>query len=207
MNIEKKAAQKLTHDEVLAAAPKEVSLVQELKALVQAAQQGQQEAIDKLCDKFKGLVKKEAHLSYVQDALGEDAENTAWEIFLEFIQQYKGRRYLVLPGLAKSYLHGKLLNKILRQYSVNSVASLDNEGDAYQHNFPDNQDAIALLETRVGLETALATLSPQQREIIIDNFYHDLSLKECAQRLGCSAQSCYVHKQRAMQKLKQFLNK
>ena len=42
----------------------------ELKELVLAAQQGQQQAIDKLCGAFKPLIMQEAHHSYVTQALG-----------------------------------------------------------------------------------------------------------------------------------------
>ena len=60
----------------------------ELKKLVKGAQRFEQQAIDRLCQLFKPLVLREAYKSYVVGTLGDDAQNTAWEIFLEFIHNY-----------------------------------------------------------------------------------------------------------------------
>lgn len=53
----------------------------QLEELVLAAQKGEQVAIDAMCTNFKPLVMQEAHRSYVAQALGEEAENTAWVYF------------------------------------------------------------------------------------------------------------------------------
>ena len=83
-----------------------------LKALVLAAQNGQQQSIDELCAAFRPLIMQEARYSYVKQALGEEAENTAWMLFLEFIMSYKGKNFLALPGLIKVHLHYSLLHKV-----------------------------------------------------------------------------------------------
>lgn len=55
----------------------------EFKELVHSAQKGDREAINVLCTAFKPLIYKEAYRYEVREALGEDAVNTAWLIFLE----------------------------------------------------------------------------------------------------------------------------
>ncbi|WP_443682030.1 helix-turn-helix domain-containing protein, partial [Phascolarctobacterium succinatutens] len=57
----------------------------EFKELVHSAQKGDREAINVLCAAFKPLIYKEAYRYEVREALGEDAVNTAWLIFLEQI--------------------------------------------------------------------------------------------------------------------------
>ena len=66
-----------------------------------AAQRFEQPAIDKLCADFTPLINKEAHRQSVFNALGEDAVNIAWEIFLEFIHSYKGNNYRLPKTLAE----------------------------------------------------------------------------------------------------------
>ena len=59
----------------------------EFKELVHSAQKGDREAINVLCTAFKPLVYKEAYRYEVREALGEDAVNTAWLIFLDQIKK------------------------------------------------------------------------------------------------------------------------
>lgn len=61
----------------------------EFKELVHSAKNGDREAINTLCNAFKPLIYKEAYRYEVREALGEDAINTAWLIFLEQIKKYK----------------------------------------------------------------------------------------------------------------------
>lgn len=208
MNIEKKAAQKSNHDEVLAAAPKEVSLAQELKALVQAAQQGQQEAIDRLCDKFKGLVKKEAHLSYVQDALGEDAENTLWEIFLEIIYAYQGNKYRLLPGLIAQRLHFLALKRILKKSSVDPLYILD-APDTNDHTLQlaDETNALDALLDDILSAKLLHNLTEKQRDVIIATIFNGYSLIEYSKLKNISYKVAYLHRAKALKALREALSK
>lgn len=69
----------------------------EFKELVHSAQKGDREAINVLCTAFKPLIYKEAYRYEVREALGEDAVNTAWLIFLEQIKKYDGRDFGICP--------------------------------------------------------------------------------------------------------------
>ena len=77
----------------------------EFKELVHSAQNGDREAINILCNAFKPLIYKEAYRYEVREALGEDAVNTAWLIFLEQIKKYDGRDFGHLPGLLQYHIH------------------------------------------------------------------------------------------------------
>ena len=97
----------------------------ELKKLVQATQKGDKTAIETLCKNFEPLIMKEAHRSYIIQSLGEDAVNTAWEIFLDYIQRYDKPSYLKLPGLLKTTLRYELFHKAFRGISVSDCTCLD----------------------------------------------------------------------------------
>lgn len=97
----------------------------EFKELVHSAQKGDREAINVLCTAFKPLIYKEAYRYEVREALGEDAVNTAWLIFLEQIKKYDGRDFGHLPGLLQYYIHYGLLHKFTRGKSVKDCYYLD----------------------------------------------------------------------------------
>lgn len=77
----------------------------EFKELVHSAQKGDRKAINVLCTAFKPLIYKEAYRYEVREALGEDAVNTAWLIFLEQIKKYDGRDFGHLPGLLQYHVN------------------------------------------------------------------------------------------------------
>lgn len=58
-----------------------------MQDLVCRAQNDEQVAIDELCQIFKPLIYSEAKRQTVYNVLGEDAVNTAWTIFLNFIKR------------------------------------------------------------------------------------------------------------------------
>ena len=97
----------------------------EFKELVHSAQNGDHEAINTLCNAFKPLIYKEAYRYEVREALGEDAINTAWLIFLEQIKKYKDRDFGHLPGLLLYHVHYGLLHKFTRGKSVKDCYYLD----------------------------------------------------------------------------------
>ena len=81
------------------------------KRLVLAAQAGNKLAIKILCKAFEPLIKKEAHRPAIIQVLGEDAKNTAWMLFLDFIMNYHDQKLtlafwprLDLPFVDKDYL-------------------------------------------------------------------------------------------------------
>ena len=175
----------------------------ELKNLVQQVQAHDQQAIDRLCETFTPLIYKEARRSYIAAALGDDAVNIAWEIFLEFIHAYKGNNYRLLPGLIQKRIYYMLLQKIFRNSSAPGSLSLNAESDDLQESQPNSAfDHIASFEDKHLLEQALAQLTPKQRQVIKATFLHGYTLQEYSASHGVSFKTAYLHQQRALKKLK-----
>lgn len=114
----------------------------EFKELVHSAQKGDREAINVLCTAFKPLIYKEAYRYEVREALGEDAVNTAWLIFLEQIKKYEGRDFGHLPGLLQYYIHYGLLHKFTRGKSVKDCYYLDAEEEGEETQIADKKNDI-----------------------------------------------------------------
>ena len=183
----------------------------ELKELVLAAQLGQQHAIDKLCGAFKPLIMQEAHHSYVAQALGEEAENTAWMLFLEFIMNYKGKKYLVLPGLVKVHLHYSLLHKIYpeQKTEVDAYLLLDQTDTEGRPLFDIASDELvdSRLTDQKMIHNLLKHLTAKQREVIEATILDCQSLDEYSRKKGLSFTTVYLHQQRGLKKLRKVLQK
>lgn len=114
----------------------------EFKELVHSAQKGDREAINVLCTAFKPLIYKEAYRYEVREALGEDAVNTAWLIFLEQIKKYDGRDFGHLPGLLQYHVHYGLLHKFTRGKSVKDCYYLDAEEEGEETQIADKDNVF-----------------------------------------------------------------
>ena len=178
----------------------------ELKELVLAAQQGQQQAIDKLCGAFKPLIMKEAHRSYIIQSLGEDAVNTAWEIFLDYIQRYDKPSYLKLPGLLKTTLRYELFHKAFRGISVSDCTCLDaNENSGSSLAVSDEHLFVEKIENKSLVAYLMEHLTEKQRKVIEAIFIHNLTLDEYRLQEGISFKVAYMHQQAALKKLHKLL--
>ena len=170
---------------------------EQLKKLVEAAQRREQPAIDKLCEDFAPLIYKEARRANVRAALGEDAVNIAWEIFLRFIYKYEGNNFRLLPGLVQLHLRYRLLDELQPKGCRQECCSLEAQ-EEWGNLLADERDVIAQSELRVLLERAMETLGAKQRAVITELFFYDSSLQACSEKYGLTKQSCYVYKKRAL---------
>lgn len=177
----------------------------EFKELVHSAQKGDREAINTLCNAFKPLIYKEAYRYEVREALGEDAINTAWLIFLEQIKKYKDRDFGHLPGLLQYHVHYGLLHKFTRGKSVKDCYYLDAEEEGEETQIADKKNDIDELMHNQLLSEAMKKLTNAQRNIIKDVFFEDKSMQSCGEKYGISRQACFIHKERALKKLKHAL--
>ena len=175
-----------------------------LKELVLAAQKGEQWAIDALCEAFRPLIMQEAHYSYVAQSLGEEAENTAWVYFLEFIMSYKDDCYQLLPGLIKLKLHFALIQKIYRQKHITTQLILDTtDEDGKRLKEPSSEDHnLEKIHLHAGLEYALSRLTAKQRNIIDATVLGEMSLSSYGQKHNMSYTGAYLLQKRALSILK-----
>ncbi|MGM9582989.1 MAG: hypothetical protein ACI3WU_04655 [Phascolarctobacterium sp.] len=178
----------------------------ELKNLVKAAQCFDQRAIDRLCEAFRPLIIREAHRSYVVGNLGTDAENTAWELFLEFIQRYQGNNFRLLPGLMQKHLYFELLHKVYPEKPTSVQADLvldETDADGKRRiDIPYNSESFDKLLSSSYLKALLQALTEKQRDIILATVIGDQSLDEYRLQYGISFKVAYLRQQTALAKLK-----
>ena len=177
----------------------------EFKELVHSAQKGDREAINVLCTAFKPLIYKEAYRYEVREALGEDAVNTAWLIFLEQIKKYDGRDFGHLPGLLQYHVHYGLLHKFTRGKSVKDCYYLDAEEEGEETQSAEKFDAIAQMEDNQAMQLAFKRLTDKQRNIINAMQEPDMTIKKYSEEHKISYKTAYLHLHRGLDNLKRMI--
>lgn len=177
----------------------------EFKELVHSAQKGDCEAINVLCTAFKPLIYKEAYRYEVREALGEDAVNTAWLIFLEQIKKYDGRDFGHLPGLLQYHVHYGLLHKFTRGKSVKDCYYLDAEEEGEETQIAEKFDAIAQMEDNQAMQLAFKRLTDKQRNIINAMQEPDMTIKKYSEEHKISYKTAYLHLHRGLDNLKRMI--
>lgn len=177
----------------------------EFKELVHSAQKGDRKAINVLCTAFKPLIYKEAYRYEVREALGEDAVNTAWLIFLEQIKKYDGRDFGHLPGLLQYHVHYGLLHKFTRGKSVKDCYYLDAEEEGEETQIAEKFDAIAQMEDNQAMQLAFKRLTDKQRNIINAMQEPDMTIKKYSEEHKISDKTAYLHLHRGLDNLKRMI--
>ncbi|WP_444349577.1 RNA polymerase sigma factor [Phascolarctobacterium succinatutens] len=177
----------------------------EFKELVHSAQKGDREAINVLCTAFKPLIYKESYRYEVREALGEDAVNTAWLIFLEQIKKYDGRDFGHLPGLLQYHIHYGLLHKFTRGKSVKDCYYLDAEEEGDGMQIAEKFDAIAQMEDNQAMQLAFKRLTDKQRNIINAMQEPDMTIKKYSEEHKISYKTAYLHLHRGLDNLKRMI--
>ena len=174
----------------------------EFKELVHSAQKGDREAINVLCTAFKPLIYKEAYRYEVREALGEDAVNTAWLIFLEQIKKYDGRDFGHLPGLLQYNVHYGLLHKFTRGKSVKDCYYLDAEENE-ETQIADKDNVFE--RTEVNQLFSAAKLSKEQTDAVNELVLNELDHRLFCKKYACSSKTAFKHRANGLQKLKLLL--
>lgn len=175
----------------------------EFKELVHSAQKGDREAINVLCTAFKPLIYKEAYRYEVREALGEDAVNTAWLIFLEQIKKYDGRDFGHLPGLLQYHIHYGLLHKFTRGKSVKDCYYLDAEEEGEETQIADKNNVFE--QTEVNQLFSAARLSKEQTDAVNELVLNELDHRLFCKKYACSSKTAFKHRANGLKKLKSLL--
>lgn len=97
------------------------------------------------------------------------------------------------------------MQKITRSKSVKESVFLDDEEDDNCFQLADEKNDIDQMVNNQLLANAMKQLTDAQRNIIQDVFLNDQSMQSCSKKYGITKQTCFVHKERALEKLKQAL--
>ena len=157
----------------------------ELQACVQAAQAGDQMAINKLCANFEQLIMSVVYKIFSKyGSSWDELRNVVWEHFLDIIMHYEGtdEEFETLP----QYIYLRLTSRSLREYYNNCRYSITQGEDI---DSPENAaipapDKIEHYIQNQGLKHSLASLTDREREIIYKIYYDNKSTEAIGEELN-----------------------
>ncbi len=103
-----------------------------------------------------------------------------------------------LVGIAQNVIRDEADYQHRKRRDVSRTLRLDEAGDAATAEVRSEVSRLILKEEAMRLETALESLEPDHREVILLRKYEELSFEEIAARLGRSADACRMLLARAM---------
>ena len=174
-----------------------------LRATVQGYQQGNSHDAERLRQAFSPLVSKLSHRHCVYSVLGEDAENTLWMIFYDFLYKYTGDDYKHLPGLIRRHLIQRLINTLKKEGKRWDVEHYLDE-DALS-NKPYGKDDLQDVLNNLALAQEMDLLPSEQAQLLKDVYYNETTQKQVAYSTNCSTRSIRRHQTKVLSALRSKL--
>lgn len=124
---------------------------------------------------------------------------------LDVLAQELGR--MPTAGEVASYI-GETTEVVIEALAATSAyqpESLDGDWEAFDSgNGPVVEPLGELVDSLISIEPGLASLSVQQREVVVLRFFHDLSQRQIAERIGVSQMQVSRLLNRAVQALREW---
>ena len=179
--------------------------------MVLASQQGDEEILAELCEKFRGLFFRAARQRHLRTVF-EDALQAACESFLRAVHDFDASLGVPFEGFAKRRVYGDLHTFFRREraYWQREVhPGDDEEGRSFWEAVEDETASAASSRFLVGdaLIAAMQILSAREKALLSLVYLAGWSLKEAAEKLDLTAAYAAVVKRRALQKMKSVLSK
>ena len=179
-------------------------------SLIKAVQAGDHKAFESLVRRYQRQV---ANLIYVTMGSSDDVDDNAQEVF---IRVYKSLPRFKFDASFFSWIYRITMNLCIdeiRKRKIRKVLSLDFlTEDALEksrknkdHSMP--SDSILADERREIVQSALQSLKPEHRDILVLREYNDLGYNEIAEALDISVEAVKSRIFRARSELKILLSK
>ena len=175
----------------------------EERALIARAQQGDRAAMERIVTQYRPLVLAAGHRRAAQ-AFADDAVQAAAEELVRTIYAYDTSRSVPFASYAKPRVHGAvshLLTKHVRSWQRECAPDEADDLD----RVPDLRtgDAYEAAEARATLAPLLAVLRDDERRVLHLLYYRGLSTYAAARELGWSQSKVCQRKKAALAKMKE----
>lgn len=177
--------------------------IDEERALIARAQQGDRAAMERIVTQYRPLVLAAAHRRAAQ-TFADDALQAAAEELVRTVYAYDTQRGVPFASYAKPRVHGAvshLLTKNVRSWQRECATDEPDDLD----RVPDLRtgDAYEAAEARATLAPLLAVLSDDERRVLHILFWRGLSTYAAARALGWSQSKVCQRKKAALAKMKE----
>lgn len=182
----------------------------ELRILVKKAQAGEEEALEEICRRFGGLVKKYAFQAHVR-SIAQEAEGQGWLEVMQGIRSYDEKSGVPFAGYLESRVKYGIWNLFKRerrrweQEIQLTSGGQEEEGLSLLDKVADATDVGGEVEGQwlaQELRAAVALLPAKQRLVIGRTVLGEEGLTAVATQLGITPQGVYNLRQRGLASLK-----
>ena len=161
-------------------------------------QEGDREAFRVLVDRHKDVLYGTALLMTGNRAVAEEAVQEAFLSAWSGIGGFKLGRPLK-PWLTRILVNGVLTQK--RKRSIPTVPIADSGGNGV----PSVSDHTEVIESRAVVRQALATLDPQQQQVVVLRYFAELTVPEISEAMGVKEGTVKSRLHRALSRLREHL--
>ena len=177
--------------------------IDEERALIARAQQGDRAAMERIVTQYRPLVLAAAHRRAAQ-TFADDALQAAAEELVRTVYAYDTQRGVPFASYAKPRVHGAvshLLTKNVRSWQRECATDEPDDLD----RVPDLRtgDAYEAAEARATLAPLLAVLTDDERRVLRLLYYRGISTYAAARELCGSPSKVCQRKQAALAKMKE----
>ena len=181
----------------------------ELTELVKKAQEGDSQAVQDICLRFTGLVKKYAFQPHIR-LITDEAESLGWLSVMQGIRQYDESCGVHFAGFIESRVKYAIWNLFKRerrrwQNEAQLDGGSDEDGLAMLDQLADGTDVAGEVEFQWlsgELMTAVEALPDKQRMVIKKTVLGEERLTAIGVELGITTQAVYNLRQRGLARLK-----
>ena len=161
-------------------------------------QEGDREAFRVLVDRHKDVLYGTALLMTGNRAIAEEAVQEAFLSAWRGIGGFK-RGQPLKPWLTRILVNGVLSQK--RKRAIPTIPIADSGGNGG----PSVSDQTDVIERRVVLRQALATLDPQQQQVVVLRYFAELTVPEISVAMGVKEGTVKSRLHRALSRLREHL--
>ena len=184
---------------------------EEEDAVIARAAAGDGAALAEMSGRYRGLIVREAHASYLRNAaLAADAESIAALAFMEALHDYDPAHGAPFAAFARSRVHMALYGAFRRERRLWERESHPDgaDGDAWER-IGGAADMAARADSRLFVQDILARamhrLTEREKAILSLHYFRDLTLRSIAALLGTSADAVSKSKANLLRKLRMGL--
>jgi len=180
----------------------------ELHELVKKAQAGDALAVDEICLRFTGLVKKYAFQPHIC-SIAEEAQGQGWLAVVQGIRQYDEQCGVPFAGYIESRVKYAVWNLFKRERRLwqqeGPLDSEQEEGLSILQHLADKADVATEVELQwlsEELMAVIATLPDKQQQVIYKATIEEQRLTKIAMQMGITTQAVFNLRQRGFARLK-----
>ena len=184
--------------------------IEEERELLAAAAAGDEEAMARLFEAYRGLLVRAAHLSKVW-TVAEDAMGVAEVEFLQAVRGYDAARGVNFAAYAKSAVYAgvhQFFRRELRHWQHEFVPfDGDEDAPSVWDLVADERDEMGNWELSEDVRRAFALLSKSEEKVVRLVFLRGVTQRRAAELLSVRPQTVNDAKKRAIRKLKVYFGK